>query len=110
MIQYLTKAILFVGLLLTISCSNRQYDSNYQHQLFLESLNDHIGKHYSSIKNISGMVSDRTLMGSSTLDNGNIVYSHGNDQCVYNFEVDPNTGAIVSARIAPEKSECYHIP
>lgn len=109
-VKYLTKITLLVWLLLVVSCNSRIYDPNYQHQLFLESLNDHIGKHYSGIRNISGMVSDRTLLGSSTIDNGNIVFSHGNDRCGYKFEVNPDSGIIVGARIDPEKSECHHIP
>lgn len=109
MIQYLTKTISFIALLLTFSCSSQKYDPNFWHQNFVDALEKKVGQHFSSVHN-HGFAGDGNLLGTTKLNNGHKVYSYGSERCGFSFEVDPTSDVIVNVWEDTKKPDCYIVP
>ena len=113
MIQNLTKAALFVGLILTVSCSSRIYDPNYWHQNFVNILQSNIGHNFGSVRSgdTGGWSRDEYLISHAVQTNGNIAYKYRYVRtCRYILEVNPKTDIIVNANWEGEKGDCIIVP
>lgn len=111
MLQFSTKAVFLIGLLLTISCNRQIYDPNYQHSLFLGKLEKSVGRNFSEMRNRAGLAQDRALISETEQANGHIIYKYQYGRtCRYMLEVDPVTDIIVASNWEGEKRDCIIVP
>ena len=113
MIQNLTKAALFVGLIITVSCSSRIYDPNYWHSSFVAGLQRNVGYSFASVRDgvTGGWAPYKSQIDQLVLANGNIAYKYSHLRtCHYILEVNPKTDIIVNANWEGEKGDCIIVP
>ena len=111
MIKRLTRPVLLLEPLLTVSCSSQQYDPNYWHSGFVAGLQKNVGYGFGSVRDGATGAPYKSQISQLRLANGNIAYKYSHLRtCHYTLEVDPKTDIVVNANWEGDKGDCIIVP